>query len=307
MTQIDVQQKPKTFVVINPVAGAQPAESVRSQIETLLQTHDFPFEVYETEPDSKVHEVVHEAVKKGFQLFVAAGGDGTLSSVATGLVNTKIPMVIIPSGTWNALARNLDIPLQVDQALNLIFQDHQIRTIDAMQVIDEYYILNVSTGLGSQTMQEVKREEKRHLGKLPDLWKGFTRILKFPSYRFDVKIDGKLTTFRASELIVANIRNVGVKSLQLDTGIHMDDGKLNVCRIYAESLKDYVNLAISMFMGTQDRNWNVLCLEATQEVMIDSNRKLLVQGDGDIIGRLPITIKIHPKAISIVTPPNAQT
>src|ERR1051325_10628068 len=146
MTQVDVQQKPKTFVVINPVAGVQPAESVRLQIETLLQTHEFPFEVYETAPDSKVHEAVHEAVKNGFQLFVAAGGDGTLSSVATGLVNTKIPMVIIPSGTWNALARNLNIPLQVDQALNLVFQEHQIRTIDAMQVVDEYYILNVSTG-----------------------------------------------------------------------------------------------------------------------------------------------------------------
>ena len=176
-----------------------------------------------------------------------------------------------------------------------------------MQVIDEYYILNVSTGLGSQTMKEVKREEKRHFGKLPDLWRGFKRILEFPSYRFDVKIDGKLTTFRASELIIANIKNVGVKSLQLDTGIHMDDGKLNVCRIYAESLRDYVNLAISMLTGTQDRNWNVLCMEAMHEVEINSNRKLLVQGDGDIIGRLPVIIKIHPQAISIVTPPHAET
>ena len=48
MTQVDVQQKPKTFVVINPVAGVQPPESVRSQIETVLQAHEFPFEVYET-------------------------------------------------------------------------------------------------------------------------------------------------------------------------------------------------------------------------------------------------------------------
>jgi YegS/Rv2252/BmrU family lipid kinase len=305
--QINVEQKPKTFVVINPVAGVQPPETVHEKIRSILEAHEIPYEIYETTPNSKLRNVVRSAIRQGFELFIAAGGDGTLSSVATGLVNTNIPMVIIPSGTWNALARNLDIPLQVDQALALIFQEHDIRTIDAMQVADEYYILNVSTGLGSQTMKEVKREEKRHLGKLPDLWRGFRRMLEFPSYRFDVKIDGKLTTFRASELIVANIRNVGVKSLQLDTGIHMDDGKLNVCRIYAESLRDYFNLAISMLTGTQDRNWNVLCLEASHEVLIDSNRKLLVQGDGDIIGRLPIAIKIHPKAISIVTPPNAQT
>jgi YegS/Rv2252/BmrU family lipid kinase len=305
--QVNIEQKPKTFVVINPVAGVQPAATVRERIQALLQAHDLPFEIYETAPDSKLRKVVKDAIRQGFSLFIAVGGDGTLSSVATGLVNTNIPMVIIPSGTWNALARNLDIPLQVDQALNLVFQEHAIRTIDAMQVADEYYILNVSTGLGSQTMQNVKREEKRHFGKLPDLWRGFRKILEFPSYRFNVKIDGKVTTFHASELIVANIRNVGVKSLQLDTGIHMDDGKLNVCRIYAESLRDYVNLVISMLTGTQDRNWNVLCVEALHEVVIDSHRKMLVQGDGDIIGRLPITIKVHPQAISIVTPLHAET
>lgn len=305
--QVNIQQRPKTFVVINPVAGAQPVEIVREKIQSMLQEHELPCEIYETTPASKVKQVVRNAVSRGFKLFLAVGGDGTLSSVATGLANTQIPMVIIPSGTWNALARNLDIPLQVDQALQLVFQEHVIRTIDAMQVADEFYILNVSTGLGSQTMKEVKRDEKRRLGKLPDLWKGFTKILRFPSYRFDVKIDGKLTTFRASELLVANIRNVGIKSLQLDTSIHMDDGKLNVCRIYAESLRDYFKLLVSMLTGTQDRNWNVLCVEALHEVVIDSNRKLLVQGDGDIIGRLPITIKIHPKAISIVTPIHAET
>jgi len=305
--QVNIQQKPKTFIVINSVAGMQQVESIREKIQSLLQAHDIPFNIYETTPQSKMRQVVHDAIRQGFELFVAVGGDGTLSSVATGLVNTQIPMVIIPTGTWNALARNLNIPQQVDQALELVFQEHRIRTIDAMQVAQEYYILNVSIGLSSQTMKSVKREEKRHLGKLPDLWKGFTQLLEFPSYRFDVKIDGKHTTFRASELIVANIANLALKSLQLDPNIHMDDGKLNVCRIYAEGLRDYLGLVISMLLGAQDRNWHVLCVEALHEVEINCNRKLLVQGDGDIIGRLPLTIKIRPKAISIVTPPGAET
>jgi diacylglycerol kinase family enzyme len=217
-----------------------------------------------------------------------------------------VPLVVIPSGTWNALARNLDIPLQIDQALELVFQEHTIRTIDAIQVGEEFYVLNVSTGLGSRTMKTVKREEKRHLGKLPDLWKGFTQILDFPSYRFEVKIDGKATILRASELIVANSSIVGIKPLQLDPNIHMDDGILNVCRIYAKSLGDYISLTWSMLTGTQEQNWNVLCMEVRHEVEINSNRKLLVQGDGDIIARLPVTIKIRPKAISIVTPVRAE-
>ena len=55
-------------------------------------------------------------------------------------------------------------------------------------------------------------------------------------------------------------------------------------------------------MGGQKRNWNILCMEALDEVEINCKEKLPVQGDGDLIGRLPITVKIRPKAIRIVTP-----
>ena len=304
--QIDIHQKPKTFVVINPVAGVSEAEQVREKIQSALQAREVPFEIYETQRDSNPRQAVREAVKQGCKLFIAAGGDGTLSSVASGLVDTQIPMVIIPTGTWNALARYLDIPLQVDQALDLLLQEHSIRTIDVMQVENEYYILNISTGLSSRFMTDIKREEKRRFGKLAELWKGLNKMLEFPSFWFDVKIDGKVTSFRASETMVANVKNLALKSLELDTSIRMDDGKLNVCRIYAKSLRDYVNLAISMLLGKQEENWNVLCVEALREVEIRSNRKLYVQGDGDVIGRLPVTVKLRAKAVSIVTPITAE-
>ena len=304
--QVDIQQKPKAFVVINPMAGVQHTETVREKIQSILDAHEIPFEIYETTPESNPRQKVRQALRQGFKLFLAAGGDGTLSSVAGGLVDTNIPLVLVPTGTWNALARSLDIPLQIDQALEILFQEHTIRRIDVMQVEDEFYVLNVSAGLSSQTLGKVKREEKRRFGKLVDLWWGFTKLMEFPSYRFEVRIDGTLTTFRATEMMVANIKNIGLKSLQLDTEIHMDDGKLNVCRIYAKSLRDYLSLVISMMTGSQDRNWHVLCVEASQEVEIRSSRNLPVQGDGDVIGRLPVTIKIRPKAVSIVTPIGAE-
>lgn len=304
--QVNIQEKPKTLVVVNPVAGFSQAAEVREKVESTLKIHELPYDFYETTPNENPRDKVREAVRQGFKLVISSGGDGTVSSVASGLVNTTVPMVVLPGGTWNALARNLDIPLQIDQALDLVFQEHTIRTIDVMQVAGEYYTLNVSTGVGSRTMKNVKREEKRKLGRLADLWKAVTNMLDFPSYRFDVTIDGKTTILRATELMVANSRIVGIKPLQLDPDIHMDDGKLNVCRIYAKSLGDYFSLGISMLTGTQEKNWNVLCMEALHEVEINSNRKLLVQGDGDVIGRLPVTVKILRKAVSIVTPKHAE-
>jgi YegS/Rv2252/BmrU family lipid kinase len=304
---VDIQQKPKTYVVINPVAGVSQPEVVREKIESALHARDIPYELYETTAGENLQQKIRDAIDQGFKLFMVAGGDGTLSSVIDGLADTSIPLVIIPTGTWNALARVLDIPLQLDEAVELLFQEHAVQTIDAMQIDKHFCVLSISIGIGSLTVKNVKREEKRRFGKLADLWTGVAQLMEFQSYPFHVKIDGQPITFRASELLVANTSTLVLKPLQLDPNIRMDDGKLNVCRIYANSLAEYLRLAASMLRGDQQHNWSILCMEALQEVEIDCREKLPVQGDGDVLGTLPVTITIHPGAVHIVTPLPSQT
>src|SRR5215216_968495 len=297
--QVDLEQKPKTYIVLNPVAGVSEPGSVRERIESALLGHEFSLEVYETTgaKQENIKQVVREAVNQGFKLFISAGGDGTLSSVIDGLAGSDIPLVIIPTGTWNALARALDIPLQVNQAIDLLFQPHRIQTIDAMQVGQSYFVLSVSAGIGALAMKDVERKDKRRLGKFADLRKAMAEVLQFRAYQFEVKIDGALTRFRASELMVANTSILGLKALRLDPNIRMDDGKLNVCRIYANTLTDYLKLGLSLLRSDGERNWNMLCVEAFDEVEIRSRSRLPVQGDGEVIGQLPVTVKLRPKAI----------
>jgi diacylglycerol kinase (ATP) len=304
--QVDIEQKPKTYVVLNPVAGVSEPGTVRQRIESALQAHEFPCEIYETTggKDENIRQVVRDAIHNGFKLFISAGGDGTLSSVIDGLVGSDIPLVIIPTGTWNALARALEIPLQVDPAIDLLFQPHQIRAIDAMQVGQNYFVLSVSAGIGALAIKDVERKDKRRLGKLADLRKAIAELMEFRAFQFEVRIDGMLNKFRATELMVANTSILGLKALRLDPNIRMDDGKLNVCRIYANTLTEYLKLGLSMLRGDQERNWNMLCVEALQEVEIHSRSKLPVQGDGEVIGQLPVTVKIRPKAIQVLTPPH---
>ena len=301
--QINFEDPPKTYVVINPVSGTLQPDVKREKIQSALQAHNVTFEIFETNGRDDIRQVVREAVQHGFGLFLATGGDGTAAAVASGLIDTQIPLAIIPTGTWNALARNLDIPLTIEQALELVFQGHRIRVIDVMQVGDNFHILNVSTGVGARTMRESKREEKRRFGRLADLWTALSNLMGFQTYHFDVRIDGKQAKFRALEVMVANSKIIGLKSLQLDPGIRMDDGKLNVCRLYADNLTEFLKLAISIVLGKQRETPNVLCLEAMREVEIRCREKNLpVQGDGDLIGRLPIVVKLRPKALHIVVP-----
>ena len=305
--KVNLEEKPKTYVVINPVAGLSKLEIVRERVQSALQERDVPCEIYETTGEEDIRQVVRDKIQEGFKLFIAAGGDGTLSAVVDGLAGTQIPFVIVPTGTWNAFARALDIPLQLEQAIDLLFQEHQIRAIDAIQVDKRFFVLSVSAGIGSRTMKDAERQEKRRLGKLSDLRRGVTELLKARSYQFEVRIDGNLTKFRASELLVTNSAILGLKAVQLDPNIRMDDGKLNVCRIYAKTVGDYLRVGVSMLTGSQKRNWNMLCVEVSDEVEIRCKQKLPVQGDGDMIGYLPIKAKVRPKAIYIVTPVDAET
>jgi len=301
--QINFENPPKTLVVMNPVSGTLQPETKRDTIESVLQAHNVPFEIYETTGKENIRDVVRAAVQQGFGLFLATGGDGTAAAMASGLIDTQVPLAIIPTGTWNALARNLDIPLTIEQALELVFQGHRIRVIDVMQVGDNFHILNISTGVGARAMRESKREEKRRFGRLADLWTALSNLMGFQTYHFDVRIDGKLAKFRALEVMVANSKIIGLKGLQLDPEIRMDDGKLNVCRLYAGNLTEFIKLAISIILGKQRETPNVLCLEAMREVEIRCREKNLpVQGDGDLIGRLPIVVKLRPKALHIVVP-----
>lgn len=300
--QVNFERGPKTFVVMNPVSGTMQPEVKRQTIRSALESRNIPFEIYETTGKEKIRDLVQEAVRRGFELFIAVGGDGTVSAVASGLVETEKPLVVVPTGTWNALARNMDIPLQMEQALELPFREHRVRVIDVMQVGDHFPILNVSTGVGSQAVREVEREHKRRFWVFADLWAGLKQLTGFQSYRFEVLIDDRLTSFRALEVMVANSRIIGLKSVQLDPDIRMDDGKLNVCRLHANNLIDLLSLGWNILRGKQREDPKVLCLEAVDKVMIRARRKLPVQADGDFIGHLPVLVKIRPKALHIVTP-----
>jgi YegS/Rv2252/BmrU family lipid kinase len=304
--QVNLEQNSKAFIVLNPVAGISEAEAVREAIQSALQNHNIAFDVHETTGGENIKKLVRQAIQQGYKLFVAAGGDGTLSAVADGLVDTELPLVIVPTGTWNALARALSIPLQADQAINLLFGEHTVRSIDTIKVGERFYTLNVSAGIGSIAMGASKREEKRKLGKLHDFWNALVQIMGFRTFRYEITIDGKSTRFRASELMIANSGILGLKAVKIDPDIRMDDGILNVCRIFAVNLVDYLKLGVSFVIGKQRENSNVVCLEALKEVEIRSTAKLPVQADGEIIGQLPIKVKLHPKSLCIVTPRDAE-
>ncbi|MBN1483252.1 MAG: diacylglycerol kinase family lipid kinase [Chloroflexia bacterium] len=290
------------FVVLNPVAGQSDPRSVRQALERHLEGAGWPYEIYRTTGEERLDRIVRDALERGFDLFVAAGGDGTVSGVAGGLVHMGVPLAILPTGTGNALARDLQTPLDLERALELLTGAHATRCIDAMQVGKRHFFLNVGVGASARMMRDTERNSKRHFGRLAYFWAGLLKLLGLRRYRFQVNVDGEEHRFKAAEVMVLNSGALGAPYLRLGRRIELDDGLLEMYVIRARSLTKALRLLGHALLGQEESNSDLQRLSARQHVRIDCRRPLPVQADGDVIGRTPIEIELRPRAVQVVVP-----
>lgn len=293
------------FAVLNPVAGHNNPSSTRQVLEQHFAALDWPLEFYETTGQDQLAEIVRAAVRRGARLCLAAGGDGTVSAVAAGLIGTNVPLGILPLGTGNVLARELNLPLSLESALHLITGTHQIRHLDAMRAWGRIFLLNVSTGISALAMGDMRPAEKRRFGRLAYVWKGLRRILGAQPYRFTITIDGRPLRARASEVAIPNASTMGLAPLNWGDHINVDDGHVDVCIIRARNLVDYARLAWHAVLHQQRRDPAFRSIVAQRSIVIAAKNQIPVQGDGEVIGQTPVHIEVLPRAVSVIAPARA--
>ena len=289
----------KPFIVANPVAGNADAAELRRLFDEHLP--EYEYEIFETTGEEKLSEVVAQALGRGFDLIIAAGGDGTVSGVAAGLVNRQVPMAILPIGTGNALSRELGIPLDPEEAVQLLVEGFKTREIDGMWVKGWFSVLSVGIGITSMTMRDTGREQKRRFGILAYLWTGLLQLGGVGLNRFELEIDGKIKKVKASEVFISNSRVVGVKPFNLGEDVQPDDGVMAVCVVRARTAWDYLRVAAQLAVG-QRRKKEIDCDQARQVVKVSASRRLPVQADGEVVGSTPVEVQVVPAAVRVVVP-----
>jgi YegS/Rv2252/BmrU family lipid kinase len=297
----------RVFVVLNPVAGSAEAGTVRQALERNFPVVNMACEIHETGPNERLAEVVREVIGRGYDLVVAAGGDGTVSAVANGLVGAPVPLGIIPLGTANVLARELGIPVELDPACELLARSQAITRIDAMLVGDTCYFTQVGVGIDALMIRDTRREHKRRFGRVAYLWTAMTRLLGFQPRRFTLTTDGHEKRTRASQIVVANCGILGQPPFRWGPDIRPDDGRLDVCIVRARNLTDYLRISWYVLTGQHRRSPNVRYLAARRQVNIASAHPLPVQGDGEIIGETPVNIEVVPRAVAVIIPEPGST
>jgi YegS/Rv2252/BmrU family lipid kinase len=291
----------RIFVILNPSAGSYLSEAVEAALERRFPGDDpSAYEVHIVREHEKLTELASAAVSRGAQIVVAAGGDGTVSAVAEVLVGTEVSLGIIPLGTANVLARELGIPVAIDEACALFAGDIGIITVDAIAVRSGYYFTQVGVGIDALMIRDTSREIKKRFGRIAYIWTALKSLVGFQPRRFELTVDGKVIKARASQLVLANCGTLGQQPLRWGPRIRPNDGRIDVCIIRARNLLDYAVLAWHVLLHRHRRIRNFRYLAAEREVRVRTRRPLPVQADGEIIGETPIEARVAAAALKVV-------
>lgn len=290
------------FIIQNPVAGTTPGEEVEEKIRQHFEAFNWSYEIYQTTGEENVTEIVRQSSLDKRDLIVAAGGDGTISAVASALVGQNIPLGILPVGTGNGLARDLQIPLNLEQALALISGEHRRHPVDAMEVDGRYFLLNLSAGLTPSAIRLASREEKQRFGQLAYYIAGLRALFGIQPVSFILEVDGKPYSRKASELLLMNSVTLGQAGRFLNLGIENDDGELDLFIIEARSMGDYLRVFWNLLLRRPHQAPDVEHSKVRDKLMIRTRHLLEVQADGELIGYTPKTIQLVPAAVNVIVP-----
>ena len=292
----------EALIIINPVAGLMNVKVMERIIREHFKKAGWKIHLHFTEKDSSLDSLVRDYLKKEIDLVVVAGGDGTVASTAAGMVNSKIPLGIVPSGTWNAIARYLLLPTNPWRALALMTGRHHVRYLDLMSIGDKFLALNISVGMSANMIKTSSRESKRKFGNLAYFSSWFKQMTGMKLIRFVIEADGQKYRGRAAEIMVANYGVVGMNLIEAPLEIHPDDGKADVLIFRPKTIYDVPAMLWQALIKRQKRAPKFRQLQASKTITIRTRIPMDVQADGELIGQTPISVDVLPRCVGVIVP-----
>jgi diacylglycerol kinase (ATP) len=292
-----------TLLIVNPTSGPDEDSQLLPTLTNALQKHGIDAEVCTTTPDEDGQGLAAAAAKAGAKLVIAAGGDGTIEAIARGLAHTQTALGIIPQGTRNNIAASLNIPTDIDQAVQVLAAGDR-RPIDMGKANHHYFMEVVGVGLEAKLFphgDEVKEGMKSNLWTaVKNVFLGLKTFLQFKQQRLVLRFDGRRVYLRTLQVNICNSPRYGVE-FSLAPQAKMDDGKLDLTYIHKPSKWDHLCHFFAAMRG-QHRPHERLRMYQTAAIEVSSFLPLDVHADGECIGTTPVMVEVLPQALWVCVP-----
>ncbi|MCM3341988.1 diacylglycerol kinase [Paenibacillus sp. MER TA 81-3] len=289
----------KARLIYNPTSGREEGKKRLADILQMLDAAGIETTTHATDGEGDATTSAAEAIDRGYDMIIAAGGDGTLNEVINGMAGKpeRPPLGIIPLGTTNDFARALGIPRNWEEACSIITRQ-MTRVIDLGQANDKYFINIAGGGSLTELTYEVPSKLKTMIGQLAYYMKGLEKMTRLRPTELRIELDGHGVFHEEFMLfLITNTNSVGgFEKLAPDARI--DDGLFDVIMLKKCNLAEFIRVA-GMALRGEHVNDPLIMYAQTKRVSVTSPDTVQLNLDGEYGGMLPATFQVLPSHLRI--------
>jgi YegS/Rv2252/BmrU family lipid kinase len=292
-------------MIVNPVK-VDDAEALDAAVSRRLLARGWPAPtIMWTTVDDPGRGLAERAVADGAQVVLAAGGDGTVAAVVSGLAGSGVALAVVPSGTGNLLARNLDLPMDLDEVIDAVVDGVDV-TIDVGEVVEgpgagSSFAVMAGLGFDAAIVADAPDRLKAAVGWPAYLVAALSHLTDDPFECTITVDDAEPLVRRARTVLVANVATLqGGVDLAPSAGV--SDGLLDVVVISPQGAVDWLRLGARIVRGS-DKEDELLERMQGRRVEIRTSVDEVCQLDGDPVGPTQgFTAEIRPAALTLRMP-----
>lgn len=287
----------KIHIIINPAAGND--EPILSYLNTAFQGSGIEWNVSVTKQDGDATQFAEEWLGK-VDIIAVYGGDGSISEVAKVLQGTDTPLAILPGGTANVMSKELGIPQETMEAIELLKNpENKIIKMDVASVNSELFFIRVNFGMMAEMVLDASRELKDKVGQLAYGITAVKTILKSETIQYGLTIDGNEVAREGIALTVTNCGSIGIRDYSFLPNISITDGYLDVILLKKADLMSVLRVAGSTLLQTDSEileHWRCkelrIDFQETQKFILDDCEREAAF----------LSIQVIPNALKVLVP-----
>jgi len=290
-------------VIVNASAHSNGAAHVAAELDRHFAAAGIRIEIKLAKSGKDIIEAVAAAIVSKPGMIVVGGGDGTLGAAASLLVETGIALGILPLGTLNHFAKDLHVPLDLEEAVKTIAEGYSAQ-IDVGAVNDRFFINNASLGIYPHLVQE-RHHQQQWLGhgKWPAfVWAALAVLRRLPFAEVLLDIDGKSLARRTPFVFVGNNR-YQMEGFRIGERARLDGGELSLYIANRTGRLGLVRLALRALLGRLDQaaDFDMVC---ARHIEVRTRRhRAHVATDGEIfVMETPLRFRVLPGALKVIVP-----
>ncbi len=290
----------RALIVHNVSAGQRDRGEEINLAASRLTDAGWNVEVAPPAEGTETDRILRQAIAKGLDVLVVAGGDGTLNVAIQALAGQPVALGVIPTGTGNVWAKEMGIPLDVRRATEVLLRGWTAVT-DLGQANGRYFLSIAGIGFDASVTRALKQNTKRRLGLMAYVVAGVAEALKLRGEDATIVADGRAVRRRILMVAASNIRLYG-GVLKMAPEAFVDDGLLDISVFRGRGLRATARHTIKALLGIHRKDPEVEFFQ-TSRLRIISRSELPVQLDGDYFGTTPVEIRMAPRALKVIVPP----